>query len=83
MSLIGTKVKLLKPKEFGDVTLSENVSEVIFEGEIMGGNGKLATFVGLQRNGELVLDNNYNLRLFFWSEPAGLLPNNFEVVNEQ
>jgi len=75
-SLIGKKVKLKKDK---NKFLTENVLTIIFEHDVIGGDGTHSTFVGLECQGEIVGEGN-NLRLFFWSDEQGYLSNDFEEV---
>jgi hypothetical protein len=77
-SLIGKKVLLKKAKYYDDKFLTENVSEIIFEHGIIGGDGGTATFVGLKNRGELVLDYQNNLRLFLWADEKGNILHDFE-----
>ena len=79
-SLIGKKLRLIKSKcSQDDQLLGKNLT-VIFQHGVMGGDGSTADFIGLEYQGECVLDGN-NLRLFYWhSDQWPTIGNDFEVV---
>jgi len=64
--------------------LCEHVSEVVFEGYLIGLGG-YCSVVGLVNRGELVLDESFGLKLFPWAvEDCPEQPlHNFEEVDEK
>ena len=57
-------------------------SKIIFEGELIGGDGLHYMVVGLKNRGELVIDRHNNLALFLWAAEDGEILHFFEEILE-